>query len=237
VAVSLGAWFRRDLDALARLRQRLVARYPNLHLFEIDDHIEAIGTVALGAADRELTRFSLRIILPNDYPRDLPEVYETKGRIPKTTDFHVNPGGSLCIGLPESIWLEHGKLDLVGFLDGPVRSYLVGICELEEGRPWPFGEWSHGSKGIAEFHAEYLGIADRSVIAQLLRAACRPQLTWRVLCPCRSGSLMYRCHGEKLLALRRRVPRSTLKRSAGMLSQVPAPPGGNLARGRRRRRR
>jgi hypothetical protein len=218
LVVSLAAWFRRDPEALTRLRRRLVVGgYPHLHLVEVDNQIEAIGTVALGAAGRELTRFALRVVLPDHYPRDLPKVYETKGRIPRTADHHVNPDGSLCVGLPESIWLEHGDLDLVGYLDGPLRSYLVGVCEVEGGRQWPFGEWSHGSKGVAEFYVEYLATSDRIAVAGLLRMACRPQIAWIAsLCPCRSGVVVSRCHGDKLRALKRRVPRGTLRDRAGM---------------------
>ena len=37
--------------------------------------------------------FTLQIDLPKAFPKDLPKVRETEGRIPRTGDYHVNPDG------------------------------------------------------------------------------------------------------------------------------------------------
>ena len=39
--------------------------------------------------------FELEIVIPNRFPRELPVVVETAGRIPRLGEFHVNPDGSL----------------------------------------------------------------------------------------------------------------------------------------------
>ena len=45
--------------------------------------------------------FELKIAIPNDFPDNLPMVFEIAGRIPVDGNFHVNPGNqSLCLGSP-----------------------------------------------------------------------------------------------------------------------------------------
>src|ERR1700749_4797302 len=42
--------------------------------------------------------FYLQIDIPAGFPREVPEVTETGGRIPRHGEFHVNENGSLCLG-------------------------------------------------------------------------------------------------------------------------------------------
>jgi len=159
----------------------------------------------------------LRLILPDDYPDSLPVVFETANRIARRLGApasHVNPDGSLCVGLPAALRLQYGPLDLVGFLDGPVRSYLLGIFEVENGRPWPFGEWSHGDKGVREFYFEQFAITDGRAVCALLGFATRPQLSWVALCPCGSGRIIRSCHAPVLRRLKRALSRRELEIAA-----------------------
>ena len=51
--------------------------------------------------------FSLRIEVPNSFPKELPNVWETGGRIPRRGSFHVNEDNySLCLGSPLRLLTE-----------------------------------------------------------------------------------------------------------------------------------
>ena len=54
--------------------------------------------------------FALEIIVPGAFPKSLPRVTETGGRIPRTGEYHVNSTDStLCLGSPLSLLLKLSK--------------------------------------------------------------------------------------------------------------------------------
>src|SRR5262245_5470778 len=151
IAPVTHAWFEQGPAALVWLESQLRSRYPTLHAFIVDGEGRIRGTVAAVEADR----YALDIALPMNYPRAMPSVWETGGRIPREIDRHVFDDGSLCLGAPLALWIQlGGNYSIERVIDGPLRGFLIGNSLVEEGEPWPYGERAHGAAGLLEHLGE-----------------------------------------------------------------------------------
>lgn len=199
-------WFERDPAAFAELERTLRARYPTLHAFIEDGRCELRGTLAPVDGDR----YQLRIALPDTYPRSLPSIFETGGRIPQTIDRHVFPSGALCLGVPLALWIAlRGDFRIGNVIEGPLRSYLIGNSLVEQGEPWPHGDRSHGAAGILEHFGEFIGTTDALAVSGFLIDLLQGKVRGHWLCPCGSGNIVRKCHREAVEVLRS-VPPSIL---------------------------
>ncbi|MBZ4414680.1 hypothetical protein K8640_41340 [Myxococcus sp. XM-1-1-1] len=195
--------------ALAEIEAELAPEYPTLHAVELDGHVRVRGSFPVRDGAQVLTWFQIDVALPPDFPRALPVVWETGGRIPRVAERHINsPGdGSACVVLPESFWLaqDEGEVSLLAFLRGPVHNYFLGQALVELGEPWPFGEWGHGVAGVREHYGQLLGTSAPARVMELLRYALSPAKGhWP--CPCGQPRRLRSCHGELVRTLKERVP-------------------------------
>jgi hypothetical protein len=191
---------------LARVREALAVQYPMLHLVGGAVVPRLRGSIAITDETRELTWFAVEIDLAPVTTGGLPTVRETGGRIPWIIDRHVLPDGSACVCLPADYFLRHpGPFDLLAFLDGPVRGYFVGQALVEQGEPWPQGEWRHGTAGRDDWFKEFLdGLSAQQWSAYLETLAVR-ELKGHLTCPCGSGRRVRHCHLPLLRLLGRAI--------------------------------
>lgn len=182
------------------------------------------GTLRILHQGREIDGYKIEVRLAVDHPKNLPMVYEIGGRIPRMPSHHINPDGSLCLGVPEDLHIRGGAYNVVRFLDGPVRSFLLGHSYFVQERRWPGGEWDHGDVGIRQFYTTITGTAAPRVASILVAAALAPvdAIDFDARCVC-DGPLSVRvCHGPVIQLLRYFVPPTVLVRAQAALSPSPA---------------
>ena len=152
--------------------------------------------------------------MPDDYPRSLPSVWETAGRIERVMDRHVFPRtGALCVGVPIELWVSlAGDFSIDSYLEKAVRPYLIGNSLFEEGKPWPFDESAHGSAGVLEFYQRFIGSSDPAAVANFLIAILQNRDRGHWNCPCGSGKPIRKCHEANVRVLRS-VPKPVLASS------------------------
>lgn len=208
-------WQFRKPDLLESMKQQLQDSYPTLHFAEREGKVFIRGGFPVGDGTENLDWYQIEIEFKEDYPQSLPVVRETALRIPKIADRHVNPlDGSLCVGVPDSFYIDGtAKAPFIAFLEGPVRTFLLGNSMVEQGLGWPFGEWGHGWKGILEYYSQLLSASDPGVIAHLVLCALYPCIKGHVACPCKSGRNFRRCHAPIVREVETKVPHSVLKAS------------------------
>jgi hypothetical protein len=120
----------------------LLAAYGGLKLVAASDGtVKVIGLLAFKASARNRETISdeygIEIGVPDDFPRSLPLVRETGGRIPKS--FHTNPDGTLCLGSPTRLRLfVSGGTTLERFVTKCVVPYLYGHAYFEKHGVMPF---------------------------------------------------------------------------------------------------
>ena len=117
-----------------------------------------------------LDRYSVELQLARNHPSGLPVVRETGGRIPRHDDRHINTAdGTACVLIPDERWrLWPPGAPLLKFLTGPLHSFFLAQTMVEEGEPWPFGQWAHGAKGVFQYYRELLKTSDLRVITTYL---------------------------------------------------------------------
>lgn len=201
-------WFETRSRLLERIGADLRVRYPDLQVVQEAGVVYARGSLPIIYQGIALDRYQIEIVFPPDYPKSLPRVRETGGRVPLVLDRHVIPStGTACLFVEEDWLAEAGREpDFFEFLDGPVRNFFIGQSLVEAGHPWPFGARSHGKKGVMEVYAEWFGTDDEPAIRRYLDCMSRDGLKGHWDCPCGSGRRIRACHSEPLRRIRERIP-------------------------------
>ena len=141
--------------------------------------------------------FSLRIQVPRVFPRDLPVVVETGGRIPRRGDYHVNSKDeTLCLGSPiRLLTVIAGEASLTGFAANCLVPYLHAVSRrLKSNEPLVFGELAHGQNGALDDYVGLFGLRNPDQVMQTLRLLCiRKRLANKHRCPCNCGLRLGRC--------------------------------------------
>lgn len=214
-------WHKREPELFQKLREEMVALFPALVLAEENDRIFFRGPYQIVDQGEPVDLpYQLEIELPPTYKEDLPLVREVGGRIPRKRDrHHVNEGdGTLCVCLPDKYLAEGGSPWLPIFLEGPVRSFLIGSGIVARGGKWPWGEWRHGTEGMLDFYRELTGASAPKALVSYLRMLASPQVKGHYECPCGSGARLRNCHRTQVLALRAKVPTHVAKKALAQLA-------------------
>ncbi len=200
------SWHKRNPALLAKLSTEMSLRFPGLSLSEHPRRILFRGPFDVVDEGKTLDSYDLEVELPSDYPNSLPIVCEVGGRIPRERDRHVNGDGTLCVCMPEAYLAEGGTPWLPDYLQGPVRSFLIGNGIVERGGQWPWGEWEHGTEGMLAFYQELIGSSDRKTLVRYLALLARERVKGHHECPCGSGARLRNCHSTQVKILREKVP-------------------------------
>ena len=141
--------------------------------------------------------FTLEIIVPNGFPKALPSVTETGGKIPRIGEFHVNQTDwTLCLGSPLSLLLKLSKKPtLDGFAENCIVPYLFAISrKLKSGGALPFGELAHGQAGILTDYAHLFGLKHVDKVKLVLELlGMKKRRANKFQCPCGCRRRLGRC--------------------------------------------
>jgi hypothetical protein len=164
------------------------------------------GTFPIEHEGRELERYLIELVFPEDYPESIPSVREVDGRLPKTRDRHFADDETACLFVPdEREWIWPRGAPFSEFLDGPVRNFFLFQSVVSRGGTWPHGERSHGVEGLLEFYKQLLATEDLLLVFRYVEYLSLSSVQGR-LCPCGSGRKAKKCHHEQLRELRGKIP-------------------------------
>ena len=166
----------------------------------------------------------IKIVFPDNYPDELPKVYETGNRIKtKNAYTHFYKDGSACLFYPTEryfIFPKDQEFQLKRFLDGPVKNFFFSQLYYIYHNIWIFGQRSHGIKGLLEFYGEHLGIpCDQKNILAVLSYLIKPQIKGHWSCPCGSDKLR-KCHFEKFRSLNNQIPKKAIQRDIDFIKNL-----------------
>lgn len=138
--------------------------------------------------------YSVRIIIPPNYPDALPIIYENGEKIPK--DRHINSDGSCCLApIVQQMLILGNKYSLIDFVDKLVIPFLANQKLVACGQGWSNGEYSHGGAGLLEFYKELLKINSTELVLQFLQNSKSIQSTsFNKKCFCGSKRKFSDCH-------------------------------------------
>jgi hypothetical protein len=191
----------------------LLERYSDIRIVPCpDDTLVLAGHLhfrAFGPTKEELAdKYNLELCVPPEFPRSNPTARECGGRIPPT--FHKLEGDLLCLGAAIEIRMKLTlSPTLLTFVEQLVIPYLFGYSHYEKHGTMPFGELSHGRRGILECLAEMFRSPRVEGADEFVRlASMKKREANRESCPCRSGLRVGRCHNRIVNDFRRRLGRT-----------------------------
>ena len=177
--------------------------YPCLTAKEGDGIYIVSGVLVMNAEYNDIPlydEYEIEIEVSDKFPSEVPSVRCSSGEIPESFE-HFYDDGALCLGAAcelHDFLIENPSLK--SFIDEIVMSYFYTVSYYRRYGTVPFGERSHGIKGIEEAYMERYGATDQEVLIKLLLYLVGIQrYRGHVLCPCGSGKKIRSCHGSKLL--------------------------------------
>lgn len=137
--------------------------------------------------------YGIRILLPENFPYDLPVLIETSGKIERSADWHNV--GFCCVATYAVMFRELGTpISLLKWLDRFVHDFLanhvIRLCDNE----YPKGEYEHGTQGIIDGYKEIFSLGSDEDVLLRLRQLCRLSKIGRNdPCFCNSGKKYKKC--------------------------------------------
>ena len=117
---------------------------------------------------------------------------------------HLFVDCSFCLGVQGELLITQLKdPSLVRLYDGPVRSYLYSYLFHKRYGRYPFGDRAHGTKGILQFYSELFDEPSLIKTWKLLLSAAAEEYRGHLPCPCGSGIVGRKCHGDAILHLKK----------------------------------
>lgn len=214
------------LDALLSDVQQAVQRHqPELIVTTADSLIVLEGLFVVSGPNGPFDSYRIQAALTAGFPAQEPVVFETGGRIPRIADRHVFPkDGNCCLGIWEEWLLTAPDHRFETFLTGPMHDYFVSQTYYEVNNIWPYGERSHGPRGVLESYSDILGIRpDPKIVTDYLHLLSRVEIKGHAVCPCGSGKRLRQCHSEDLWKLSAKIPFQMAKKMATKMSQILKP--------------
>jgi hypothetical protein len=213
------AWWRENPKAFEAFKFELLD-FPSLSLNIENDKAILVGKWPVYGARKLVSEFDIRIEIPNDYPETPPLVFEVSNKIPKIVDRHFSPTDqSACLFARPERWEKWPQgAGIARFLDGPVKEFFFSQAYFDLEGKWPFGEWSHGDKGIIEFFIDRLeleSIQELEKILDLLTPA-EPPRQWK--CVCKKRGRYRVCHWPKVQKLQLILPAAEWDYLRGILA-------------------
>jgi len=207
-------------EKAVRLQRDLATKFPDLTVSCAGSKIYIRGSFPVMHEGKVLDRYQIEIGW-SDSDTEAPVLCETDGQIPWIADRHMSIGGKACLFVPEE-WLmqPRDRRTVIHYLDGPVRNYFLWQGLFERGHAPPWGERSHGVRGLLEAYGDLVGVNDEKAVRTSLEYLAKKKIKTHWPCLCGSGSQLRDCHIEHLRNIQRKVPRYIAKLALNRL-EVP----------------
>jgi len=196
-------------------------KYPKLSYYrERGNKFEILGDIELIDSDKiDWGSFSIRIEISNEYPSNIPIVFETKKKIPWKYSRHLNLEGECCLSpeVEEHIILGR-NYTLIDYLEKLVVPFFVSQRYFELTGNWLNGQYSHNTEGLLEYYKERFQTEEIKIIIVSFKVLFGEiNLGRNDKCYCNSGKNFKKCHGLILNDFRK-VDKSLLRKNFEKIS-------------------
>lgn len=140
--------------------------------------------------------YNLRIYISNKFPHVIPEVLELKDKIPKISDYHINPGDTFCLGSPiKLLTLINKKPTLNGFAEYCLVPFLYAISlKIKYDYDLIFGELAHGTDGIIGEYIQIFEVDNKETVENIINMlSLNKRVANKLACPCQCGNRLGKC--------------------------------------------
>ncbi len=185
----------------------LLGEYKSLTIHEVTEaEVKIIGSLRLNHS-YDLVPYSevfeVEVSIPKNYPKRLPTIKETSKKIDSSYN-HVNYDNTLCLEVEKAMRTQLSPdYNLIEWIEKFVFPYFYSYCYHRDYGRYPFGERSHGAKGIIEYYKELFQVKTIEEARYLISAAKHYKLgkvyKGHNICPCGNSKKVRECHGVENL--------------------------------------
>lgn len=188
-------------DSISRLGQPLRIRF-------VCGQLQIVGTWKIHHQGEEIDSYHIKIVFPDNYPVELPRVFETGNRIPRSRDRHLTPhrDWEACLFVSTARWeVWPIGASLYEFFSGPVTDFFISQSYFDAYGVWPFGDYFHGADGQIQYLRKKLNLTTKIPIEPVLNFLIDDNYSETAKCPCRSGMKVSSCHHKEIGLLRANI--------------------------------
>lgn len=143
--------------------------------------------------------YLVQIDIPVSYPNELPIIKELSSKVDNKYS-HRYSDSSLCLATEADMHVQlFPNYSLSDYVTKFVLPYFISYEYYKKYKVFPFGERSHGIKGILEFYGEAFGTDTIEQVYDILKYISANYYRGHTLCPCGSDKRIRKCHGKKIL--------------------------------------
>jgi hypothetical protein len=161
--------------------------------------------------------YNVRIIVPDKFPDQLFELFETGNKIPKGAEWHNND--SCCLSTNAVMFSEMvGNITLLNWLDKFAHPFLANHVFKSKTGHYANEEFDHGNAGIIQGYFKVFRTNDLSIVLEKLKLITGTKKLGRNdPCFCSSGKKYKRCF---LLGIEKHSPGIPLAILKSDLNQI-----------------
>ena len=179
----------------------LLERYPDLIVTrQTENKVDIRGKIHINRNCDKISvckEYGIEISIPLNSDR-LPTVRETEHYIRDYPHMYTNK--TLCLATDTDLYLHFREgFDLVAWMENYVELYFVSYECYKRYGIFPFGERSHGSKGVLEFYCDYFKISNAKQAMSFLSYISATEYKGHHRCPCGSRKKLRNCHGDAII--------------------------------------
>ena len=182
----------------------LLFKYPQLSVNKTNNGYTICGPFILNHEYQGIylyDKYEIKIEVSENYPYEIPCVWETSNNIPNDFGHWYSDNNALCLGAACDLFDfidEHPSLS--DYVDGLLTSYFYSATFYKKYGSVPYGERSHNIKGIIEAYLERYQTTDEKLLLKLLKYISGiHKYRGHIPCPCGSGKKFRNCHGKQIL--------------------------------------
>lgn len=200
-------WWKENPEIFEDFQGEL-SDYPTLSWNLEGEKVVVSGKWHVSGSEKLIASFDIRIELPDNFPVDVPLVFETGGKIPKIPDRHFNKdGNSACLFVKPQRWEVWPLGSGIGkFISGPVRDFFFSQAYYDLEGKWPYGDWRHGDDGIIDYFIKRLSVSDKKMLLAVVRLSLAGIPVRQTKCPCNNAKRFKKCHWSKIQDLKKILP-------------------------------
>jgi hypothetical protein len=206
-------WYESQPALLARVKTDLQARIGGLSFSIRNRCLVADGDFPVHSKDLIIDHYQIELVFPENFPADFPEVTETEERISRENNLHVNPSGSLCLGVPEELGQAVPEpSDIARFLSKAVNDFFRQQVVYAVDKKF-LSEHDHGLKGRLNYYGELFPDAagDARKIRRCIDLLLAHEVSGRTFCPICVTTRLKNCHLEQFKQNRGKIPPKVLE--------------------------
>lgn len=202
-------WHLKNKELFDLFKRKIDEEYPTLIVLVVDNLVHIKGTIRI-KNDKKiiLNSYSINIVVPHNFPHEIPKLYEVGGKIPLISDRHFENDGSACLCLRDEVFLywDEEKSTIIDFIKFFVEPFFHWQIEYEaSGGQNKDDAHAHGLMGAINFYKKILGTDDIKVVYKFIEYLTKKKIKKHWPCFCGSGQQIRYCHFDLMKYYKQKI--------------------------------